>query len=231
MLLTELRGKRLMVMVLALALLALAAGCGGGTKETGSRPQTADEADVDIASLLAKGQELPGLTYDAVTNVNGEEAFTVKFAVKVPNMRVEMDAPEIGTKMVCIINTSDGVVYTLSPYEQMATKMPLAQFEVDTATPQDYSQIMDPDSMKYIKTETLDGKVCLVYEITEQDSSGKVWLWKDYGIPLRVEVTQEGEQVVTEFKNVQVTEVDDSLFELPGEVMDLEDFDFSQFVP
>ena len=58
--------------------------------------------------------------------------------------------------------------------------------------------------MKYIKTETLDGKVCLVYEITEQDLSGKVWLWKDYGIP--VEVTQEGEQVVTEFKNVQVTE-------------------------
>jgi len=211
-------------MMLALALMVLATGCGGETKETGSQPQTTDEPDVDVAGLLAKAQELPGLTYDAVTTINGEEAFEVKFAVKVPNIRIETGSPEIGMKMVCIINTDEGAVYALSPDQETATKMSLAQFEVDTATPQDYAQSMDPDSMKYIKTETLDGKECLVYEIDEQDSSAKVWLWKDYGIPLRVEVMYEGEPVVTEYKNVQITELDDSLFELPEEVTDLGDF-------
>lgn len=224
MLSTQLRRKPLIVMMLALALMVLATGCGGETKETGSQPQTTDEPDVDVAGLLAKAQELPGLTYDAVTTMNGEEAFEVKYAVKVPNIRIETGSPEIGMKMVCIINTDEGVVYALSPDQQTATKMSLAQFEVDTATPQDYAQSMDPDSMKYIKTETLDGKECLVYEIAEQDSSAKVWLWKDYGIPLRVEVMYEGEPVVTEYKNVQITELDDSLFELPEEVTDLGDF-------
>ncbi|NLW44940.1 MAG: outer membrane lipoprotein carrier protein LolA [Syntrophomonadaceae bacterium] len=224
----QLRGKRLIIMVLALALAILAAGCGGETKETGSQPQTADEADVDLAGLLAKAQELPGMTYDAVTTVNGEETSEVKYAVKLPRIRIETGGPEIGMKMVCIIDTKEEVVYALSPDQQTATKMPLAQFEVDTATPQDYSQSLDPDSLKYIKTETLDGKECLVYEIAEPDSTGKVWLWKDYGIPLRIEFTYEGELVVNEYKNVQVTEPDDSLFELPAKVTDLGDLDFSE---
>ncbi len=221
MLSTQLRRKRLIVVVLALALMVLAAGCGGGTKETGNHPQTEDEPDIDVAGLLAKAHELPGLTYDAVTTVNGEESFEVKYAVKVPNIRIETGSPEIGMTMVCIINTDEGVVYALSPDQQTATKMSLAQFEVDTATPLDYAKSMEPDSMKYINTETLDSKECLVYEITEQDSTGKVWLWKDYGIPLRVEFTYDGDRVVNEYKNVQVTELDDSLFKLPQEVTDL----------
>ncbi|MGE5544328.1 MAG: hypothetical protein ACM3UW_05080 [Bacillota bacterium] len=225
--------KSLVILLLALLMIFLASGCGGGTKETGNQTGTPTNTDVDLAALLEKGKDLPGMSYDAVTTAAGMEPVTTKVWVKAGNMRVEMDIPEGGGKMISIVNSSEGFVYSYAADEQVATKMPLAQSEVDTTTPQDYSQSMKPESMKYIKTETLDGKECLVYEVTDQDNTGKVWLWKDYGIPLRVEVTDEGEEMVMEYKNVQVTELDDSLFELPAgiEVMDIGDFVIPQETP
>jgi outer membrane lipoprotein-sorting protein len=226
------RNKSLVVLLLALFMMVLATGCGGGTNETGGSSQTDNQQgntnnDVDAAALLAKGQGLAGLSYDSVTTVAGMDPFTTKVWVKEGNMRVEMDVPEAGGKMISIVNTSEGAVYSYGDGQEMATKMPLAQSEVDTTTPQDYSKSMNPESMKYIKTETLDGKKCVVYEITDEDYTGKVWLWKDYGIPLRIEATSEGESMAMEYKNVQVTELDDSLFQLPEgvEVMDLGNID------
>ncbi len=225
----RIRNRHLVVLLLALFMVVLATGCGGGTKEAGSGTNQAGNQNgssntaVDPAALLEKGQDLPGLSYDSVTTVADMDPFTTKVWVKGANMRVEMEVPEGGGKMISIVNSSEGVVYSYGEDQGMATKMPLAQSEVDTSTPQDYSDSLKPESMKYIKTETLDGKECLVYEVSDSDFTGMTWLWKDYGIPLRIEATSEGESMVMEYKNVQVTELDDSLFQLPEgvEVMDL----------
>lgn len=219
--------KNLVILLLALLMLVLVTGCGGGTKETGNQTETPANTDVDVAALLAKGKDLPGLSYDSVTTTAGMEPFATKVWVKEGNMRVEMVIPEGGGKMISIVNASEGVVYSYSSDEQVAMKMPLEQSEVDTTTPQDYSESMDAENMKYIKTETLDGRECVVYEVADPDSTGKVWIWKDYGIPVRVEAASEGEEMVMEFKNIQVSELDDSLFQLPAgvEVMDFGDFE------
>ncbi|NLB18936.1 MAG: hypothetical protein GX825_09475 [Syntrophomonadaceae bacterium] len=52
-----------------------------------------------------------------------------------------------------------------------------------------------------------------------------MWIWKDYGLPLKVETIVEGESLVIEYKNINIGEIDDSMFELPAgiEVMDLGD--------
>ena len=229
----SIHNKNLVILLIASLMIMLVTGCGGGTKETGNQTgnPTNTDADVDVAALLAKGQDLPGLSYDSVTTAAGMEPFTTKVWAKEGNMRVEIDIPEGGGKMISIVNAGEGVVYSYTSDELMAMKMSLEQSEVDTTTPQDYSESMEPESMKYIKTETLDGKECVVYEVTDQDYTGKVWLWSDYGIPLRVEAAIEDQEMVMEFDNVQVTELDDSLFQLPAgvEVMDFGDFNFSEF--
>lgn len=218
------RNKNLVILLIALLMVVLVTGCGGGTKETGKKTGPSNtETSVDAADLLAKGHNLSGLSYDSVITADGMDPVTTKVWVKKGNMRVEIDIPENGGKMISIVNSSEGVVYSYGSDQEMATKMALAQSEVDTTSPQDYSESMKPESMKYIKTETLDGKECVVYEVSDQDFTGKAWFWKDYGIPLRIEATSEGESMVMEYKNVQVTELDDSLFQLPAgvEVMDL----------
>lgn len=222
----RIHNKNLVILLIASLMIMLVTGCGGGTKEPGNQTGTPTNKDVDVAALLAKGQDLPGLSYDYVTTAAGMEPFMTKVWAKQGNMRVEMDIPEGGGKMISIVNAGEGVVYSYTSDEQMAMKMALEQSEVDTTTPQDYSESMEPESMKYIKTETLDGKECMVYDITDQDYTGKVWIWSDYGIPLRVEATSEGEEMVMEYKNAQVNELDDSLFQLPAgvEVMDLGNF-------
>lgn len=228
------RNKRLVFLLMALLMAMLVVGCGGGAQETGNKPGTSTgDTEVKANDLLAKGKSLPGLSYDSVATMAGMEQINTKVWVKEGNMRIEMDIPEIGKKMISIVDSNEKAVYSYSPEQKMATKMPLVQSEVDTTSPQDYTQNMKPESMKYIKAETLDGKECLVYEVTDQSFKGKMWLWKDYGIPLRIEATSEGETMLVEYKNVQVANIDDSLFKLPAgvEVMDLGNMTIPQALP
>lgn len=212
------RNNRLIYLLLALLMALLVTGCGGGTKEMGPGVSNS-ETEVKVDDLLAKGKSLSGLTYDYVATFSGEQ-INSKVWVKEGNMRIEMIVPEAG-KMISIINTQKNAVYSYSPEQNMATKIPLDQSEVDTISPQDYSENMNSESMKYIKNETLDGKKCLIYEVSDQDEKVKVWLWEDYGIPLRVEASDEG--MLVEYKNIKVEDIDDSLFVLPVgiNIMDL----------
>ncbi|MDA8096172.1 MAG: hypothetical protein RDV00_00565 [Clostridia bacterium] len=76
--------------------------------------------------------------------------------------------------------------------------------------------------MKYPGQDTVDGKKCSVYKTTDEGSKAKVWLWEEYGFPIRVESLADGQTVVVEYKNIKVDDIPASMFELPAGVQVME---------
>jgi len=70
----------------------------------------------------------------------------------------------------------------------------------------------------YLGTETVDGKLCDVYQYTTADGTTKAWIWKDKSFPIKVEVTSSQGTAIIEYKNIVFDTLSDSLFELPSGV-------------
>ncbi len=68
---------------------------------------------------------------------------------------------------------------------------------------------------KVVGTETIDGKACLVVEYSVSGAPTKMWLWQDYGFPLRVETKVPAGIKVVESSNIDFADIPDSMFELP----------------
>lgn len=112
-----------------------------------------------------------------------------------------------------------GIVYMYMPDENMAMQMPLTQ--APESAVEEAQSVADYD-YTVIGTETMDGKVCLVVEYTVEQATAKMWIWKEHGFPIRIETTTVEDKTVIEFKNIEFTDIDDSMFELPPGVQIME---------
>ena len=81
----------------------------------------------------------------------------------------------------------------------------------------------DADTMLFTGRETFDGKECLVYETDYEGGKGKMWIWEEAGMPLRIETSSGSDTIVVEFINFNIGNVEDSMFQIPegAEIMDL----------
>ena len=138
-------------------------------------------------------------------------------------MRSEMDNPAGGEPILSIVNKDLGVVYVYHPEVNYAVQMSLDEADVDTTSPQDYIGDTDADTMLFTGRETFDGKECLVYETDYEGGKGKMWIWEEAGMPLRIETSSGSDTIVVEFLNFNIGNVEDSMFQIPegAEIMDL----------
>jgi outer membrane lipoprotein-sorting protein len=204
-------------------------GCGGKTEDgkvtdKGQPEANKNEAAVVSANqLVAKGKAVDGYSYDYILTMPDGKKITHKMWLKAGNMRSEMSNPVTGEPMLSIVNLTDKAVFLYQPELKQATKMSIDQSEVDTTSPGDYLEKVDPAGMMFMKREHFDGKECLVYEMNTSGMSGKMWIWEDHGMPLRVESQAGQDKVVVEFLNFKIGDIDDSLFKLPAgtEIVDL----------
>jgi len=79
-----------------------------------------------------------------------------------------------------------------------------------------------------VSTEVLDGKTCLVVKYTIATKEVKMWLWTKYGIPIKTETTTTKGTSVVELKNIEFSNISDSIFELPAgvQIMTIPSFGF-----
>ncbi|NLV17683.1 MAG: DUF4412 domain-containing protein [Syntrophomonadaceae bacterium] len=219
------KNKMTFLILLVFGLALLMAGCGGNqpSEPTGS-DSSAGNDQIQVEDLLSKGENISGLSFDSVISQEGSEIMVTKVWQKGSNMRIEMDMPADEGKMVSLVRGDEQVMYSYNEAQGMAMKMPLAQSEVNTETPEDYIAGLTAENMKYVKTEIIDGRQCQVYDVSTADAESRMWIWKDYGLPLKIETIVEGEAMVFEYRNIKVGDIADSQFELPAgiEVMDLE---------
>lgn len=219
--------KGLIAIILAVFMLTTLTACGGSKSDapaapgtTGQTPAPAPapqkEEPIPASQLLAKGMMLDGFSYTYVLTMPNQQKITHKMWVKGGNMRSEMDNPAGGEKILSIINTDEGMLYFYQPELKQAFKMPIENSEIDVSSPKDYATDSDPTKMVFMKREVFDGKECLVYETNYEGGKGKIWIWEEGGMPLRVETQVGPDLIVAEFLDFKVGNIDDNLFKFPA---------------
>ena len=168
--------------------------------------------------LLGLGAGIESVKYDMIMNAPGMPEVTMEMWIKGNKMRAEMT--EQGQDIVMLMDYDEGVAYMYMPDENMAMAIPLTQ--APESALEEAQSIPDYD-YTVIGTKTLDGKECLVVEYTVEQTTAKMWIWKEHGFPIRIETTTAEGTTVVEFKNIDFSDIDDSMFELP-EGVDIMEF-------
>ena len=220
--------KKILSLVLVVAMVLGCIGiiaCGGGGGE-GEAPPSEEEEEAppseeeeeppsgeDLSEILGRGAGIASVKYDMVVTAPGMETMTTKMWMEGNKIRTEMT--QQGETIVMLIDYDEGVMYMYMPAENFAYEMPLGQAP-ESAVEQ--AQDIADYSYHIVGTQTVDNKVCLVVEYSIEQASVKMWIWKEHGFPIRIESTAPAGTTITEFKNIDFADIDDSMFELPAGV-------------
>lgn len=194
------------------------AGCGGGKQAA----PAAKEETVD--DLFAKGKNLPGMSYDFVMTAEGT---SMSGQMWLSGKKIKSEMTVDNNKMMTIVDGDANVVYTYSPAQGAAFKLPFDNSK-QTDTPDRFTKDVNAAKAKVLETTTYDSVKCKVVLIqdTEGKAQTKLWVREDYGIPLRAEVVDsDGGKMVMEYKNLKVGAQPADIFKLPAgvEIMDMND--------
>ncbi len=140
-------------------------------------------------------------------------AMNMKMWIKKNKTRMEI--PAQGAVMLMDIDAK--TVYMYMPAQNMAVKMPYDPSQTPQS-PQDAASAITGYNPKVIGTETIDGKSCLVVQYDMAGTSVKSWIWQDKGMAIRAEMTSSAGKTIIEFKNIDFSDIPDSMFTLPSGV-------------
>ena len=166
-------------------------------------------ANSAINDLIAKVKGIGDYSYDYKFDMSGSPMSGTAY-VKGTKMRQEVTFG--GFKMVMIIDYATKTAYSLMPDQKMATKVDMSSLK--GSSPSDLVGSL-PANTQEVGSDTVDGKSATVYQFQQRDSSGKLWIWKDKGVPLKADVTASGIKATMEFTNYKFGTLDASLFEVP----------------
>jgi outer membrane lipoprotein-sorting protein len=235
---------------LLVLVLCLAAACGGGDEETTpattsaatttttqpatqtttttsttpAQTTTTSTPTVDpLTTLLGKWTGEQPVRYDLVVTQTGQQQGTMTGHIWQTHNKQRMEYVMEGVTTIAIFDMDENVMYTYMPDQNMAYKMTL-----DTSQMAHGAQVGDmPDLLNHdptiVGTEYIDGKECTVIAFTSDDMSIKLWIWTDTGFPIRTEGTApDGTQSIMEYKNIDFSDIPDSVFEIPEGVQIIE---------
>jgi outer membrane lipoprotein-sorting protein len=133
--------------------------------------------------------------------------------MKQNKMRTEVSAG--GVTAILLIDHGAKTIYSYMPEANIAMKMDYAQQASQPVT-EEVAPIIDYDPHN-LGTESIDGVSCQVYEYSFDGYETKIWLWKDRGLPLKIEMTTAEGKMTTEYRNYDFSDIPDSMFELPAD--------------
>lgn len=148
----------------------------------------------------------------------GGETMTGKVYVKGDKTRQEF--VQQGQKQITILRPDKGVTWVLMPAEKIYMEM--SSQEGAAYDPQLDQNIRDKAEIKLLGKETVNGHVCDKYQYIYHDTSRGTltqWVSKQLNIPIKTEYKSPSGYMLTEYKNIQKRNVQDSLFEVPGDYM------------
>jgi hypothetical protein len=148
----------------------------------------------------------------------GGETMTGKVYVKGDKTRQEF--VQQGQKQITIMRLDKGVTWVLMPAEKIYMEM--SSQEGAAYNPQLDQNIKDKAEIKLLGKETVNGYVCDKYQYIYHDTSlGTLtqWISKKFSYPIKTEYKSPSGYMLTEYKNIQEGNVQNSLFEVPGDYM------------
>lgn len=178
--------------------------------------------ELSLTDIFGKAMGLTSYKYDMVVTAPDQAVITTKMWRKGKKMRMEGSFE--GQSMVYLVDVEKNLAYTYFPSENMAMKIGLGKVQ-ETAgeSPTEQSESVMKYNPVTVGTEVLDGKTCTVVEYTTETDNVKMWIWAKYGLPIKTESTTAQGTTVIELKNIDLSSIPDSVFELPAgvEIMEL----------
>ena len=187
-------------------------------QETTSQPASS-QVNEDLSELLKKAGEIKQLYYDFKASVDGEELYKCKTWMKGSMVRNEMDFD--GVIMVFIYDVEAGEGYSYNPAEKMGMLAELdSELTEDLKAPTSYPEEVASGNYRVEGTETCDGHKCKVVVLLDDQGveESRLWISEQYGIPVRVESTDEEGFWVLEYKNLKTDPISDDLFQVPEDI-------------
>ena len=196
---------RYLWIIVLIAMIALA-GCGGSEP-----PPEDDPPEEDVADLFEKGREIEELYYEITMEGSGVQS---EGKVWLKKNKLKMEMTVAGQTNITIIDGEAETAYMYMPEENMAVKLPFTSTEEDfTETPADFLNY-DESLVNMGETVILNGVEC--QKVTVQDEYPvTMWIHKQYGIPVRVEVDLGEETMTWEYRNISTAPIPDEVFALP----------------
>jgi outer membrane lipoprotein-sorting protein len=202
-----LKKVRILSILILIALVALA-GCGA------SEPPPQEDPVEDVGDLFEKGRDVENLYYEIVIDAHGMQS-EGKIWLTTNKMRMEMTVA--GQTSITIIDNEAEAAFMYIPAENTAIRMPFAASEEDfSVKPGDF---LDYDESLVTMGETViyNGVECQKVSV-QDDPPVTMWIHKQYGIPVRVEVDMGEDMMVWEFRNISIDPIPAEIFDLPEDV-------------
>jgi hypothetical protein len=165
------------------------------------------------------GKTIGDVKYDQVVTTSGQTQQTtthmyMKDAWLSDKMKFRYEMTEGGTTTIMIMDLEAKTAYSYFPDQNMAYKIDMSQAEQIDPT-ENADQIIPVK----VGTETVDSKLCDVYQWTYEGTTTKEWIWKDKSFPIRRESTTSlGTTIIAECKNIVFGTLSNDLFQLPAGV-------------
>ena len=195
-----------LVVFMVLGCLSLVAcGDGEGEEENGTPSNGAS-----LDEILGRVAGIDSVMYTISVTIPGAPT-QIKWMWEEDNkMRSEMT--EDGETIVILANFDEEVTYMYQEGGNVAIKSHVS--DAPEYGLLDHRFILEY-SPEVVGTETLDGNACLVVGYTKEQKTIKMWIWKEHGIPIRMETTTAEGTIITEFEYIYFGGITDDTFELP----------------
>jgi len=231
----------LMVLALLLSSGVIVACGGGGDDDEGTPEQTrtpdvqapteqpTPEGDLDdlLADIADKAEDIDCFHYKAEVTIPQMPVETLEFWMGEGKMKMEGSAGG-AQRGIYIWDEEAGVMIIYTPDTGQAMQFSIDNADMGIEPPE--NPVEDVESfMDWGYTmqgeETLNGMDCIVVKYSIMGADTTMWIWEDYGFPIKTVVESPSGRVTTEFKEIDFECAPDSEFKLPPgvEVMDLED--------
>jgi outer membrane lipoprotein-sorting protein len=178
-----------------------------------------------LAALCAAGAataEARSVAYDQKTIMDDE---VIMAAVVLQDRKFRMESVQEGITSVAIRNEQG--LFSYLPEERIVIRLPALETSQGGVVEEleDYLSYVNERNGTILRQETLDGKLCDVYQFVDPESGGATtaWIWKEREFPLRLETDGPDGRIVVELRNIRFdVPVSPSMFEIPDgyEVVD-----------
>lgn len=183
-------------------------------------PTSTSTSGETLGDVLGTGKSIGDVKFDQVMTTSGQtQPMTwhvyMKNAWLINSMKIRYEITGLDqttVQTVELIDYSTQTMYTYMPAQNIAY---LTNFGQAPSNPAENSNQIMPT---YLGTDTVDGKLCDVYQYTLEGATAKVWVWKEKSFPIKMETTTSGTTTTIEYQNIVFGTLSDSLFQLPAGV-------------
>ena len=172
-----------------------------------------EEVSQELVEVLSRVEGISSLKYDI--EITGPEMQTsMKYWQKQGKIRMEAVVEQ--QEMVNLVNINERTAYIYLPKHGIATKVDLFYMEdaIQSSIKEQAESLLDYNPV-VIGSAMVEGKDCLIIQYTQEEHDIKMWIWKDYGLPIKSEIVGEEGLIIFQIKNIELVDIPDSVFELP----------------